>query len=146
MIDQSVDKNHSDPLGKRNVGDPCPTAPASEWVVRAMAHRADNGDRKIARVAESGHDDGKPEVLWRRAANQGDDVSKGAADCGAEEDIEGYEPPEEEVFQSDGLAEVDEDEAREEEGKDELREELEGGPGHDLGSRVGEDQADDGEG
>lgn len=111
-----------------------------------MTHGGNNGDRDIAGVTEPGHDDGKPEVLRRRAANQSNNIAKGAADGGAEEDIEGDKPPTKEVFRGDRFTEVDEDEAREEQRKDELGEDFEGGPRNNLGFRVGKDEANDSEG
>ena len=70
-------------------------------------------------------------------------VPKNAPDRSADEHVDRDEPPVQDVVNGDRLAEVDEDQAGEEEREDELAQELEGGPGHDLDPRVGEEQADD---
>lgn len=146
MIHQSIHKNHRDPLCKGDIRNPGPVAVRTKRLVLAMAHRPDNGDREVACVAKSGHDDRKTEVLGRWATNQGDNVSKDATNDGANEDIKGDEPPQKEVIQGDRLAQVDEDHAREEEGENKLRQELECGPRDELGLGVGEDDAKEGQG
>ncbi|MQL97581.1 hypothetical protein Taro_030276 [Colocasia esculenta] len=50
------------------------------------------------RCCRTGHDDGEAEELGRGTAHEGDGIAEGAADGGAEKDIDGDEPPEAGAF------------------------------------------------
>lgn len=112
-------------------------------MILGMADRPDDGNGEIPRVAKPSHDHREPEELRRRPADQRHYVPEEAPDGCADEHVERDEPPVQDVVDGNRLAEVDEDEAGEEEREDELAEELEGGPGHDLDPRVSQEQADD---
>lgn len=112
-------------------------------MITGMADRPDDRNREIACVAKPSHDHREPEQVWRWAADQGHYVPKNAPNDSADEHVDRDEPPLQDVVERDRLAEVDENQAGEEEGKDKLAQELEGGPGHDLDPWVGEEQADD---
>lgn len=112
-------------------------------MIIGMADRPNDRNREVPRVAKPGHDHREPEQVRWWAADQGHDVPKKAPDGSADEHVDRDEPPVQDVVYGDRLAEVDEDEAGEEEREDELAQQLEGGPGYDLDPRVGEEQADD---
>lgn len=112
-------------------------------MITGMADRPDDRNREIPCVAKPSHDHCEPEQVWGWAADQGHYVPKNAPDDSADENVDRDEPPVQDVVEGDRFAEVDENQAGEEEGKDELAQELEGGPRHDLDPRVGEEQADD---
>ena len=112
-------------------------------MITGMADGSNDRNWEIPCVTKPSHDHREPEQVWRRAADQGHYVPKKAPDHSADEHVDRDEPPAQDVMNGDRLAEVDEDQAGEEEREDELAQELEGGPGHDLDPRVGEEQADD---
>lgn len=112
-------------------------------MITCMADRSDDRNWEIPCVAKPSHDHREPEQVRRRAADQGHYVPKNAPDRSADEHVDRDEPPVQDVVYGDRLAEVDKDQAGEEESKDELAQELEGGPGYYLDPRVGEEQAND---
>lgn len=112
-------------------------------MIIGMADGPDDCNREVSCVAKPGHDHREPEQVRRRATDQGHDVPKNTPDGSAEKHVDRDEPPVQDVVYGYGLAKVDKDEAGEEQREDELAQELEGGPGHNLDPRVGEEQADD---
>lgn len=129
MINKGINKNNSNPLCKRNIGNTFRMAIGSEGVVWAMANRPHNGNGKVPSITESSHYYCEPEEFGWWSTHKRDQVPQDAAYQCTEQYVNGNEPPKGEITERYGFPKVGEDQAWKKEGENEFTKELEGRPG-----------------